>query len=121
MRHTSDQALVFLQKHQLFPLKSGFAFRSDSCNALPGTRYSGFRVWFAICIAYLTFRHLVELLTGKVKHFSYSFRKLMHRAENIRRRTGEKLYQESSSFIPILRTKKISSFFTTQGNEYLLP
>jgi hypothetical protein len=59
----------------------------------------------------VTFRHLVELLTGKVKHFSYSFSlQEAHGSRTEQRILGEgrgkKLYQESSSFILIPRTKK---------------
>jgi len=57
-----------------------------------------------------TFRHLVELLTGKVKHFSYSFSLEEAHGSRTEQRIlggrGKKLYQESSSFILIPRTKK---------------
>jgi len=92
-------------KASTFPLKSGFAFRSDSCNALPGTRCSGFGVWLGYLQAF------GRVTYWESKAFFIFFQpsgssRLTHRAENIRRRTGKKLYQESSSFILIPRTKK---------------
>ena len=72
-------------KAPAFPLKSDFAFRSDSCNS----RHWCFREWFG----YFPSEILVELLTRKVKHF-HSFSKLTYRtkdqAENIRKRMGKK-------------------------------
>ena len=73
-------------KAPAFPLKSDFAFRSDSCNS----RHWYFREWFG----YLPWEILVQLLTRKVKHYFHSFSKLTCRtkdqAENIRKRMGKK-------------------------------
>jgi hypothetical protein len=97
-------------KAPAFPLKSDFAFRSDSCNS----RHWYFRVWFG----YLPSEILVELLTRKVKHF-HSLSKLTYRtkdqAENIRKRMGKNLYQESSNFIPIPRAKKYNKIILYYG------
>ena len=98
-----NQVLVFLQKHRLFLWN--LALRSDLIVAMP---CPALVVQASEC-GLATFRHLVELLTGKVKHFSYSF-SLQEGSRTEQRILGEgrgkKLYQQSSRFILIPRTKK---------------
>ena len=103
-------------KAPAFPLKSDFAFRSDSCNS----RHWYFREWFG----YLPWEILVQLLTRKVKHYFHSFSKLTCRTKDqaVKQRIlgngwAKNLYQESSNFIPIPELKKNITrlFFTTEG------
>jgi hypothetical protein len=105
--------LCSFKSTSFFPLKSDFAFRSDSCNVFSES-------------GSLTFRDLGRITYSESKAFSSSHEAHLYRTKdqtgNIRKRMGKNLYQESSNFIiPIRGTKKTEhKMVLYYTKEYLL-